>query len=630
MNKFSGKIPRCLSNLDNLEILDLSSNDLFGAIPSEMQKMRSLTFLNISFNNLSGQIPDRWEKLLSSHPGFALGNPGLCLSDTEGSNCKQVKKSQEKWKTMAGVISGCVLSMAIIVAAMYLLVTRIWHPILLNKHRLVKCQSGSEDLPDGITFEDIVHATEDWSEKYVIGRGKHGTVYKMESAKSKKLWAVKKVDLAHRAFSDEMRSLNSVRHRNLVRLGGYCMRHGYGFILTEFIPGGTLHELLHQRKPFVVLDWESRHLIALGIAQGLSYLHHDSVPQIIHRDLKSDNVMLDSEMVPKIGDFGIAKIVSDEENSTNSKIVGTLGYIAPEHAYSVQLTEKSDVYSYGVLLLELFCRKMPVDTSFEEGLDIIFWVRKHLQRSNNFFCFLDEEISLWDVEEQWKALKIVDLALQCAQLEPSTRPAMRDVVSPFLFAVVMDVLTRSIQGEVPRCMLFADNVVLINESQQGVNDKLEGYGEIDEDVSHRIGAGWMKWRLASGILCDKKVPPKLKGKFYRVEIRLAMLYGAECWPVKNSHIQKLKVAEMRMLRWMCGFTRADGVRNEIIREKVGVVSVEDKMREVRLRWFGHVMRRGTDAPVHRCERLALDGFKRDRDRPRKYRREVIRRDMEQL
>ncbi|MCE5166540.1 hypothetical protein HAX54_021507 [Datura stramonium] len=135
-------------------------------------------------------------------------------------------------------------------------------------------------------------------------------------------------------------------------------------------------------------------------------------------------------MEPKIGDFGIAKIVSDsDENSTNSKIVGTLGYIAPENAYSYHLTEKSDVYSYGVLLLELFCRKMPVDPSFEEGLDIVFWVRKNLQRSsNNFLCFLDEEINLWDVDEQWKALKIVDLALQCAQVEASTRPAMRDVV----------------------------------------------------------------------------------------------------------------------------------------------------------------------------------------------------------
>ncbi|KAF3634332.1 putative defensin-like protein 21-like [Capsicum annuum] len=124
---------------------------------------------------------------------------------------------------------------------------------------------------------------------------------------------------------------------------------------------------------------------------------------------------------------------------------------------------------------------------------------------------------------------------------------------------------------------------------------IQGNEEIGEDVSHCIGAGWLKWRLASGILCDKKVPPKLKGKFYRIAVRTAMLYGAKCWPVKNSHIQKLKVAKMRMLRWMCGFTRADRARNEIILEKVAVASVEDKIREVWLRWFGHVMRRGMDA-----------------------------------
>ncbi|KAF3635097.1 hypothetical protein FXO37_26166 [Capsicum annuum] len=154
-----------------------------------------------------------------------------------------------------------------------------------------------------------------------------------------------------------------------------------------------------------------------------------------------------------------------------------------------------------------------------------------------------------------------------------------------------------------------------------VRQEDEGNGEIDEDVSHRFGAGWMKWKLASGVLYDRKVPPKLRGKFYRVAVRPAMLYGAECWPVKNSHIQKLKVAEMRMLCWMCGLNRGDRVRNETIREKVGVASVEDKMREVRLRWFGHVMRRGMDAPVRRYEKLGLDGFRRDRDRPKKYWRE---------
>ncbi|KAF3634462.1 putative pre-mRNA-processing factor 6-like [Capsicum annuum] len=251
----------------------------------------------------------------------------------------------------------------------------------------------------------------------------------------------------------------------------------------------------------------------------------------------------------------------------------------------------------------------------------------------------------------------------------------------------MDVLTRRIQGEVLWFMLFADDVVLIDETRGGVNEKLEVWrqtleskgfrvsrskteyveckfndvrwenevvvkleaqevckrdkfkylgsviqsnGEIDEDVSHRIGAGWMKWKLASGVLCNKKVPPKLKGKFYRVVVRPALLYGAECWPVKNSHIQKMKVTEMRMLRWMCGLTRGDRVRNKTIREKVGVTSVECKMREARLRWFGHVKRRGMDAPVRRCERLALDGFRRGRGRPKKYWDEVIRRDMEQL
>ncbi|XP_070008390.1 uncharacterized protein [Nicotiana sylvestris] len=140
----------------------------------------------------------------------------------------------------------------------------------------------------------------------------------------------------------------------------------------------------------------------------------------------------------------------------------------------------------------------------------------------------------------------------------------------------------------------------------------------------------MKWRLASGVLYDKNVPPKLKGMFYRAVIRPAMLYGAECWPVKNSHIQKMKVAEMRMLRWMCGHTRLDKIRNEDIRKRVGVTPVDDNLREARLRWFGHVRRRSLDAPVRRCERLTLAGTRSGRERPKKYWGEVIRQDMTQL
>ncbi|KAF3656602.1 putative armadillo repeat-containing kinesin-like protein 2-like isoform X1 [Capsicum annuum] len=208
------------------------------------------------------------------------------------------------------------------------------------------------------------------------------------------------------------------------------------------------------------------------------------------------------------------------------------------------------------------------------------------------------------------------------------------------------------KGDIQSCNNYRDDVVLIDETRGGVNDKLEMWRQTLEskefrlsrtkteylecklsDVSQEAGVVVkldsqaiqkresfkmveMEARFGSS-MCDKKVSLKLKGKFYKVVVRPAMVYGAERWLVKNSHIQKLKVAEMRMLRWMCGHTKKDRVRNEIIREKVGVASVEDKMREVRLRWFGHVMKRGLDAPVRRCKTLAMYGFRRGRGRPKK-------------
>uniref|UniRef100_A0A1S3ZRK0 Reverse transcriptase domain-containing protein n=1 Tax=Nicotiana tabacum TaxID=4097 RepID=A0A1S3ZRK0_TOBAC len=193
-------------------------------------------------------------------------------------------------------------------------------------------------------------------------------------------------------------------------------------------------------------------------------------------------------------------------------------------------------------------------------------------------------------------------------------------LSPFLFVLVMDVLSRHIQGEVP-CDETHDADVEVKLDAQVIPKRasfkylgsiIQGNRQIDEDVTHRIGAGWMKWRLASDVLYDRNVPLRLKGKFYRVVVRPAMLYGAECWPVKNSHVQKMRVAEMRMLRWMCGCTRRDKIRNEAIRDRVGVASVEDKMRESRLRWFGHVKRRSMDAPVKKCERLAMENLRRGR------------------
>jgi hypothetical protein len=259
-------------------------------------------------------------------------------------------------------------------------------------------------------------------------------------------------------------------------------------------------------------------------------------------------------------------------------------------------------------------------------------------------------------------------------------------LSPFLFAMLMDELTRQIQDEVPWCMLFADDIVLVDSTKEGICTKLElwrktleskGFklsrtktecmickfdpttppdrtdvklgtqtiplktsfkylgsilhesGDIDEDVSHRIKAGWNKWRMATGILCDKKFPLKLKGNYYRTAIRPAMLYGTECWPVKTQHTHRMKVAEMRMLRWICGHTIRDKIRNDVIRYKINVSPIDEKMRERRLQWFGHVMRRPTTAPVRRTETLVSEGRRR-RGRPKKTWRETIRQDLASL
>lgn len=331
MNRLSGEIPKCLSNLDKLEILDISSNQFSGEIPSELNSMVSLSLVNISFNQLSGRVPVLWRKALDSHPGSFLGNSRLCLHGRGVNNaCREARKPLTG-KFHTNVIIVLFLSMFVLVAAVSLVVIRVRQRFPPQQYPLGECRSRSEDLPEDLKFDDIMRATEGWSERYVIGRGKHGTVYRAESMRSRKNWAVKKVDLSETKFNTEIRTLSSIRHRNVVKMGGYSIRNGYGIILTEFMPGGTLHDVLHRIKPRVDLNWETRHRIALGIAQGLSYLHHDCVPQVIHRDIKSDNIFLDAELEPKIGDFGMAKMVStvNDDNSSESVIVGTLGYMAP-------------------------------------------------------------------------------------------------------------------------------------------------------------------------------------------------------------------------------------------------------------------------------------------------------------
>ncbi|KAJ0495634.1 putative reverse transcriptase domain, DNA/RNA polymerase superfamily [Helianthus annuus] len=256
-------------------------------------------------------------------------------------------------------------------------------------------------------------------------------------------------------------------------------------------------------------------------------------------------------------------------------------------------------------------------------------------------------------------------------------------LSPFLFAVVLDELSKSIQERVPWCLLFADDIVLVVENKQSRNARLEdwrvalegkglrisrsktGYlhcdfsgagdvedtqitlegqgvqqttkfkylgsfiqrdGELDSDVAHRVQAGWCRWRAATGVLCDKRFPAKLKGKFYRVTVRPSMLYRTKCWATKKAQARKMEVAEMRMLRWMCGHTSWDRIRSDVFKSRLGVASIVDKMREGRLRWFGHVRRRQLTATVRTVEALTVGG-RRSSGRPKLTWEERIRADL---
>jgi hypothetical protein len=172
-------------------------------------------------------------------------------------------------------------------------------------------------------------------------------------------------------------------------------------------------------------------------------------------------------------------------------------------------------------------------------------------------------------------------------------------------------------------------VVLINDAFRYLGSILQSEGEIDEDVSHKIRAGWVKWRQASGVLCDKKVPNKLKDKFYKTATRPAMMYGAECWATKGQHVQKMSVAEMRMLRWICGHTRKDRIRNDDIRDKFGVAPIQEKLVQHRLRWFGHIQRRPPETPVRIDILSRPENTRRGKGRPRLTWEEAIKRDLKE-
>ncbi|MBA0824489.1 hypothetical protein Goarm_021159, partial [Gossypium armourianum] len=277
------------------------------------------------------------------------------------------------------------------------------------------------------TCDDVLDCLK---EDNIIGKGGAGIVYKgsMPSGDHvavKRLPAMSRGSSHDHGFNAEIQTLGRIRHRHIVRLLGFCSNHETNLLVYEYMPNGSLGEVLHGKKGGH-LHWDTRYKIAVEAAKGLCYLHHDCSPLIVHRDVKSNNILLNSDFEAHVADFGLAKFLQDSGTSEcMSAIAGSYGYIAPEYAYTLKVDEKSDVYSFGVVLLELVCGRKPVG-EFGDGVDIVQWVRKMTDSNKEgVLKVLDPRLPSVPLHE---VMHIFYVAMLCVEEQAVERPTMREVV----------------------------------------------------------------------------------------------------------------------------------------------------------------------------------------------------------
>ncbi|XAR56215.1 Non-specific serine/threonine protein kinase [Bertholletia excelsa] len=292
---------------------------------------------------------------------------------------------------------------------------------------------GSGDVPQlkgarCFSFEELRKCTNNFSNINEIGSGGYGKVYR-GTLPTGQLLAIKRAQQGSMQggleFKTEIELLSRVHHKNVVSLIGFCFEQGEQMLVYEYIANGTLKESL-SGKSGIRLDWIRRLRIALGAARGLQYLHELANPPIIHRDIKSNNILLDQRLNAKVADFGLSKLVSDvEKGHITTQVKGTMGYLDPEYYMTQQLTEKSDVYSFGVLLLEIITARQPI----EKGTYIVREVRQKMDKSEALYNLDDEILDPTILGTPLEGLeKFVDLALRCVQETAAQRPTMGEVV----------------------------------------------------------------------------------------------------------------------------------------------------------------------------------------------------------
>ncbi|XWS23026.1 hypothetical protein CRYUN_Cryun29cG0085800 [Craigia yunnanensis] len=389
-NYFSDQIPSTLSHLKSLKYLRLNNNSLSGAIPSSLANMTQLTFLDLSFNNLSGPVPGLLAKTFN-----IVGNPLICAAGTE-QDCSRTRPMPMSFSLNNSQ----------------------------KQHREEVCLGNLKRFH----FKELQVATNNFSSKNLVGKGGFGNVYK-GYLQDGTVVAVKRLKDGNAIggeiqFQTEVEMISLAVHRNLLRLYGFCMTATERLLVYPYMSNGSVATRL-KAKP--ALDWGTRKRIALGAARGLLYLHEQCDPKIIHRDVKAANILLDDYCEAIVGDFGLAKLLDHRDSHVTTAVRGTVGHIAPEYLSTGQSSEKTDVFGFGILLLELISGLRAFEfgkTANQKGA-MLDWVRK-IHQEKKLDMLVDKDLK--NNYDRIELEEMVRVALLGTQYLPSHRPKMSEVV----------------------------------------------------------------------------------------------------------------------------------------------------------------------------------------------------------
>ncbi|KAG6528093.1 hypothetical protein ZIOFF_010242 [Zingiber officinale] len=442
-NQFRGTIPSSLGDLNNLNYLRLNNNSLSGPCPDSLSNIRGLTLVDLSYNNLSGSLPK-----ISARTFNIIGNSLICGSNLD-INCSSgsvdplsYPPEDLKYRSQLGgtrsrhvaiVFGASVGSLTFLVIVIGLL---LWWRYRHNQQIFydVNEQYDPEVCLGHLKlylFKELRTATNNFNSKNILGKGGYGIVYK-GCLRDGTIVAVKRLrdynSIGGLQFQTEVEMISLAVHRHLLKLCGFCTTENERLLVYPYMPNGSvasqLRENVHGRP---ALDWSRRKRIALGTARGLLYLHEQCDPKIIHRDVKAANILLDEEFEAVVGDFGLAKLLDHQESHVTTAVRGTVGHIAPEYLSTGQSSEKTDVFGFGILLLELITGQKALDfgrLANQKGL-MLDWVKK-LHQENKLYMVVDKDLK--NNYDRVELEEMVQVALLCTQFHPSQRPKMSEVV----------------------------------------------------------------------------------------------------------------------------------------------------------------------------------------------------------